>query len=68
MKPLPQRMTSEDFAHYLTKAPGMLFRFGTRNESIGCTALVHRNDFKIDENGMKSAIKAFCTYILNLGN
>lgn len=68
VKPLSQRMSSEDFAHYLTKAPGLLFRFGTRNESIGCTALAHRNDFDIDENGMKYAIKAFCTYILNLGD
>lgn len=62
---MPQRMSSEDFAHYLTKAPGMIFRFGTRNEAIGCTAPAHRNDFKIDETGMKYAISAFCNYILN---
>ena len=61
---LPPRMSSEDFAWYLEKAPGMIFRFGTRNEALGCTQLAHRNDFCIDESGMKTAIRAFCAYIL----
>jgi len=61
---MPQRMSSEDFAWYLQKAPGMIFRFGTRNEALGCTALAHRNDFQIDETGMKSAIAAFIAYVL----
>ena len=61
---MPQKMSSEDFAHYLTKAPGMIFRFGTRNKASGCTATAHRSDFKIDEEGMKTAIKAFCAYAL----
>ena len=62
---IPPRMSSEDFGWYLTKAPGMIFRFGTRNESMGCTALAHRNDFKIDESGMKAALKVFCAYALH---
>lgn len=53
------RMSSEDFGWYLTKAPGMIFLFGTRNEALGCTAPAHRCDFKIDEAGMKNAIRAF---------
>lgn len=65
VQPMPQRMSSEDFGWYLTKAPGMIFRFGTRNENLGCTALAHRNDFCIDEEGMKAAIQAFCTYVMN---
>lgn len=60
---MPQRMSSEDFGWYLTKIPGMIFRFGTRNEALGCTALAHRNDFKLDENGMKCAFEAFVQYI-----
>lgn len=63
--PMSKKMSSEDFAHYLTKSPGMLFRFGTRNEETGCIAPAHRNDFCIDEKGMKSAIHAFCAYIMN---
>ena len=61
---IEQRMSSEDFGWYQTKARGMIFRFGTRNESTGCTTLAHCSDFKIDENGMKSAIKAFVAYAL----
>ena len=57
-------MSSEDFGWYLVKARGMIFRFGTRNEAMGCTALAHCSNFKIDENGMKTAITAFVTYIL----
>lgn len=60
--PLPQRKSSEDFAWFLEKAPGMIFRFGTGNEALGCTALAHRNDFCIDEEGMRAAIQAFCKY------
>jgi metal-dependent amidase/aminoacylase/carboxypeptidase family protein len=62
---MPQRMSSEDFCWYLEKAPGMIFRFGTRNEALGCTALAHRSDFRIDEEGMKYAITAFCKYALS---
>ena len=58
------RMSSEDFSWYQTKAKGMLFRFGTRNESLGCTTLAHCNDFKLDEDGMKTAIEAFVAYAL----
>lgn len=61
---IESRMSSEDFGWYQTKARGVLFRFGTRNEAKGCTALAHCGDFKIDENGMKSAIRAFVAYVL----
>ena len=60
-----QRMTGEDFGWYLEKVPGMMFRFGTRNEKLGCTALVHRNDFCLDEAGMKTAIQTFCAYVMS---
>ena len=60
-----RRMSSEDFGWYLTKAPGMLFRFGTKNESKGCTGAVHCSDFKLDEDAMPLAIRAFCSYILS---
>ena len=60
-----QRMTSEDFGWYITKTKGMLFRCGTRNEAKGCTSLVHCSDFKIDENGMKSALQVFISCAMN---
>lgn len=62
---MPQRMSSEDFAWFLQKKPGMIFRFGTRNEKKGCIALAHRNDFCIDEEGMKTAILAFVNFAMH---
>ena len=64
IKALQPRMTSEDFGWYGTQGKEMLFLFGTRNEEQGCVAQLHCNDFKIDENGMKAAIKAFVAYAL----
>ena len=62
---MPSRMSSEDFAWFLSKAPGAIYRFGTRNEAKGCTGLAHNNDFKIDPEGMKTAIRTFIQYALN---
>ena len=63
---MPQRMSSEDIGWFLTKSKGMIFQFGTRNEALGCTSLLHKNDFKIDELGMKTAIEVFLQYVLSL--
>lgn len=65
LEELPSRMSSEDFSWYLTRCPGAIFRFGTRNEALGCTALAHRPDFKIDEAGMRVAIEAFAAFVLD---
>ena len=56
----------EDFGWYQKKAKGLLFRFGKRNEALGCTSLIHCNDFRADEAGMATAIEAFASYVLNL--
>ena len=64
LKTLPRRMSSEDFSWFLTRRPGAIFRFGTRNEALGCTALAHRADFMIDEEGMRAGIEAFAAFIL----
>lgn len=58
---MPPRMSSEDFGWYLTKAPGMLLRFGTGTKGNGSA---HQNDFRIDEDGMAYAIRAFTTLVL----
>ncbi len=61
---VPPRMSSEDFGWLLEMAPGFIFRFGTRNEATGCTDTAHKNTFKIDETGMRSAIAAFIAYLM----
>ncbi len=62
---LPSRMSSEDFSWYLSRRPGAIFRFGTRNEALGCTALAHRADFRIDESGMRAAVEAIVAFVLS---
>ena len=64
---VPPKMSSEDFSWYLTRVPGAFFRFGTRNESIGCTSTAHPADFRIDEAGMRPAIEAFVAFVLGYG-
>ncbi len=59
------RMSSEDFSWYLTRVPGALFRFGTRNEALGCDVPVHHAEFRIDEDGMRSGIEAFVAFVLD---
>ena len=62
---IPNRMSSEDFGWYLTKAPGMIFRFGTKNVAKGCLGAAHTNSFIIDEAGMAHAIAAFVNFALH---
>ena len=58
------KMSSEDFAWYLTKAPGVLFRYGSGNEEIGIVDIAHNSNFRVDEEGMKTAIRTFVRYAL----
>lgn len=62
---LAMRKSTEDFSWFLQKKPGLLFRFGTRNEQTGCTTLAHCSDFRIDELGMKFAAEAFAAFVLS---
>lgn len=62
---LPHKMSSEDFAWYLGKAPGVLFRYGSGNADKGSNTRAHNNDFTINEEGMKTAIRTFVQYACN---
>ena len=64
MKAVPGRMGSEDFSWFLTRKPGAAFRFGTRNEAIGCDTASHGNHFRIDERGMENAIETFVQLVM----
>ena len=65
LKKVPQRISSDDFSWTLQKAPGFLFRYGTRNEEKGCTAVLHSNDFVIDEDGFRAGVLAFVQFVLD---
>ena len=49
-------MGGEDFAYFLEVIPGAYFRIGCFD---GKTRDIHTNDFNIDENCIKTAIKVF---------
>lgn len=63
--PFSAKLSSEDFAWFLTKAPGLLFRYGIGNEAEGITEVAHNCRFRIDEPGMKTALQTFIQFALN---
>ena len=60
-----QKLSSEDFGWYLTKKPGVLFRFGSGNAEKGWVNPAHCNNFYLDEDGMRYAIELFIAYVMN---
>lgn len=50
-------MGAEDFACFLEKVPGTLFRLGTGNRSKGITAHLHSADFDVDEEAIMVGVK-----------
>ncbi len=49
---VPQVMGGEDFAYYLQKTAGAMFRLGVRNNKLGANKPWHAADFMIDEKGI----------------
>jgi amidohydrolase len=45
-------MGGEDFAYFVAKVPGMMFRLGTGNKQLGFTYPWHHPKFDIDEKGL----------------
>lgn len=62
---MPIKMSSEDFANYLLKKPGVFIRLGTRNEEKGCTTLPHNNDFMIDEDALPVGTDVSVQFVLD---
>ncbi len=48
----PQSMGGEDFAFYLEKVPGAMFRLGVKNDRIGANKPWHASDFIADERSI----------------
>ena len=62
---MPEKLSSEDFSHYLTKKPGAFIRLGTRNEEKGCVTLPHNNDFLIDEDAFETGTDTCVQFVLD---
>ena len=67
MVPMLQKISSEDFAHYLQHKPGVILRIGTRNEAKGCTELAHTSHFMPDEDGLINGCQLFVQFVMEFG-
>ena len=65
--PVPQKLSSEDFSHYLRKKPGTFFRLGIGNAEKGCTEAPHTAKFKLDEDALILGAQTFVQYALDQG-
>lgn len=61
---------AEDFSYYGTKAPSFFFYLGgmKKGRDPKTAPPHHTADFEIDESGMKTGIKAFCSLVIDYMN
>ena len=60
---LPPSMGAEDFAYFLEKCPGAMFRLGVRNEEKGLIQPHHNTLFNIDEEVLPFGVEVFVRLI-----
>jgi amidohydrolase len=60
---LQPSMGAEDFAYYLEKCPGAIFRLGVRNEKKGLIQPHHNTLFNIDEDVLPFGVEMFVRVI-----
>ena len=63
---IPMVMGGEDFACYLEKVPGAMFRLGVGNKKIGADKPWHHPAFIIDEAAIKIGIETMAATVINL--
>jgi len=57
------QMGAEDFAHYAREVPGFYVKLGVRNEARGITAMIHTEDFDLDEASIPFGVRALATML-----
>ena len=57
------QMGAEDFAALADRVPGLYIKMGVRNEAKGITAMIHTEDFDIDESVLPLGVKAMSTLV-----
>ena len=65
IRPVPRRISSEDFAFYAQKKPAVFFRLDIGNEAFGSTVGGHRNDFRVDEAALPTGSAVFVQFALD---
>jgi amidohydrolase len=57
------QMGAEDFAHYAQRIPGFYVKLGVRNTERGITAMIHTEDFDLDEAALPVGVRALATVL-----
>ena len=60
---VPPQMGAEDFAHFAKRVPAAYFKLGVRNEARGITAMIHTEDFDIDEGVLPLGVRGLAEVI-----
>jgi amidohydrolase len=59
------QMGAEDFAQFAERVPGLYVKMGVRNEARGITAMIHTEDFDIDEAVLPLGVRAVATLVFD---
>ena len=62
-KEVAPQMGAEDFAQFAERVPGLYVKMGARNEARGITAMIHTEDFDIDEAVLPLGVRAMATLL-----
>ena len=62
-KEVAPQMGAEDFAEFSERVPGLYVKVGVRNQARGITAMIHTEDFDIDEAVLPLGVRAMSTLI-----
>ena len=57
------QMGAEDFASFAERVPALYIKMGMRNEARGITAMIHTEDFDIDEGVLPLGVRAMATLV-----
>ncbi|MPZ16739.1 MAG: amidohydrolase [Luteitalea sp.] len=61
----PPQMGAEDFAFYQQETPGFYYFLGVRNEARNITAMIHTEQFDLDEEALPIGVRAMSTLLLD---
>ena len=59
------QMGAEDFAQFAERVPALYVKMGVRNEARGITAMIHTEDFDIDEAVLPLGVRAVATLVFD---
>jgi amidohydrolase len=61
----PRGLGGEDFSYMLNEKPGCMLDLGVRNEELGYTAGLHKDNFMIDESALSVGSDIFVQFVLD---